>query len=168
MSRLHKYASKCFHLHYYLLVVNYKAWTGTIKYFAGIWLHNWSSLVCNCCICSRSSLIQLLNLGANISYITAANLRRISGSANETKQEAALTLWPVLFCSYPPSFSHSPPLSFFHSLLFPLWVCSLWKTGDMFMTKQKYIRWHQNPWWFKRNNVSFCWWYFKAQKCLRG
>lgn len=29
--------------------------------------------------------------------------------------------------SYPPASSHSPSLSLFHPLFFPLWVCSLWK-----------------------------------------
>lgn len=69
--------------------------------------------------------------------------QQVSGSGAETKQGTALTFWPVLLSSYPPSFSQSPPLSFFHSLLFPLWVCSLWNTGDMVTTKQKYTRWQQ-------------------------
>lgn len=40
---------------------------------------------------------------------------------------------------YPPSFSHSPSLSLFHPLFFPLWVCSLWTTKDIVSLSMIYL-----------------------------
>lgn len=51
---------------------------------------------------------------------------------------------------YPPSFSHSPSLSLFHPLFFPLWVCSLWTTKDIvslsmiYLTQKRVILLHKN------------------------
>lgn len=150
MSPLHKYTSKRYVQLQIPSRVNKRCRWNSSAHVE----FSWQSWMCNSYICNVSSLVQLLNERANISYIYCSEpLNFFSGSAAETMQDTALTFWLVLLSSYPPSFSQSPPLSLFHSLLFPLWVCSLWKTGDMVMTKQKYTRWQQNHWWLKRNNV---------------
>lgn len=49
---------------------------------------------------------------------------------NEADVFSYLLTRPVSF--YPPSSSHSPSLSLFHPLFFPLWVCSLQTKGKYF------------------------------------
>lgn len=56
-----------------------------------------------------------------------AHRRNYLTAPDNTEASSHLLSRPV--SSYLPSLSHSPSLSFFHPLFFPLWVCALWKTG---------------------------------------
>lgn len=94
---------------------------------------DWYNYICNgksihCYIdCYRLNKITKMSISMSTSTCFMPRTQTQPSHSSQVNNEILSHLFTRPVSSYPPASSHSPSLSLFHPLFFPLWVCSLWK-----------------------------------------